>query len=230
VLASGTLVQHEQTKGERKRTHVRMRRARDIFGARTVFERKHSLRDHLTSIRTYKNGSSYPRVPPNTNTARTDDMYSENYVRLGLHKELDLSLGIQVGLGARVGEEREAADFILHAFLLEFLLRLADPRDFRVRVYDARDRAVVHVSVSAVDVLCSGDALLFCLVREHGSEGHVADAFDVRHAGVELVVDHDASAWVDFDADFIEAEALDVWPAADGDEDNVRLELRLYAM
>jgi hypothetical protein len=157
-------------------------------------------------------------------------MYSEYDVRLGLHQELDLALGIQVGLGARVRQEREAADFILDAVLLELLLRLSDPRYFRVRVYDARDRAVVHVSVSAVDVLRSGDPFFLRFVREHGPEGHVADAFDVRHAGVELIVDHDAPAWVDFDADFFEAEALGVWPAADSDEHNVRLDLRVYAM
>lgn len=58
--------------------------------------------------------------------------------------------------------EREAAGFIPDAGLLELLLRLADPCDLRVRVYYAQDRAVVHVAVSAVDVLC-GDALLLCV-------------------------------------------------------------------
>ena len=125
---------------------------------------------------------------------RTNDMYAEDAVRLRFHEELDLALGVQVCLGARVGDEREAADLVLHAVLLEFLLRLADPRNLGVRVHDARDRVVVHMAVPAVDVLRRGDALLLCLVREHWSEGDVTDALDARYARVELVVDNDASA------------------------------------
>jgi len=79
--------------------------------------------------------------------------------------------------------------------------------------------------MAALDVH-RGDALLLRLVHEHWSEGDVADALDVRHTRVELVVDHDAPARVDFDADIFDAEALDVWPAADGDEHNICLELR----
>ena len=160
------------------------------------------------------------------NALRTDDVHPEDAVRLRLDEELDLTLGVEVRLGARVGEEREAADLVLDAVLLEFLLRLADPCDLGVRVHDARNGAVVHVTVPAVDVLRRSDPLFLCLVREHGPEGHVADALDVRHARVELVVDHDAPARVDFDADIFEAEALDVWPAADCDEHNVCFELR----
>ena len=97
-----------------------------------------------------------------------------------------------------------------------------------MRIYDARDSAVVHVAVPAVDVLRRGDPFLFRLVREHGPEGHVADALDVRHARVKLVVDHDAPARVDFDADVFEAETFDVGSAADGDEHNICLKLRSW--
>jgi hypothetical protein len=39
-----------------------------------------------------------------------------------------------------------------------------------------------------------------------------------------LVVDPDAHARIDFDADLFEIEAFYVWPAADGDEHGTRLE------
>ena len=79
-----------------------------------------------------------------------------------------------------------------------------------MRIHDARNRAVVHVVVPAVDVIRHVDPFLFRLVREHVPEGHVANALDVRYARVELVVDHDAPARVDFDADVFDAETFDV--------------------
>jgi len=46
-------------------------------------------------------------------------------------------------------------------------------------------------------------------VREHRSQSDVADALDVD-TGVELVVDHDAPAQINFDANVFEVEAFDV--------------------
>jgi len=153
-------------------------------------------------------------------------VHAEYAVRLLLDEELDLALGVQVRLGARVGEEGEPADLIPHALLLQVLLRLPDPRYLRVRVHHARDRVVVHVPVPRVDVLSHRDPLLFRLVREHRPERDIAYALDIRHGRVELVVDHDAPTRVDFDTDIFKTEALDVWSAADGYEHNVRFDLR----
>ena len=50
------------------------------------------------------------------------------------------------------------------------------------------------------------------------SESDIVDIFHVGNAGVELVVDYDAHAQLDFDVDAFEVEAFDVWPATDGDE------------
>jgi len=36
----------------------------------------------------------------------------------------------------------------------------------------------------------------------------------------KLVVDYDAPAQIGFDPDVFEVEAIDVWPATDGDEHN----------
>jgi hypothetical protein len=62
-------------------------------------------------------------------------------------------------------------------------------------------------------------------VREHRAERHVADAADVRELGAVLRVDDDAAALVELEADVLEAEALGVRAAADGDEDDVGFEL-----
>ncbi len=152
-------------------------------------------------------------------------MHSEYAVRLSLDEELDLPLGVEVRLSAGVGQERERALLVLYALFLQVLFRLADPRNFGVCIYDARDCVIADMTMPAVNIFYRGDALFLGFVRKHRSEGHVANTFDVRHARVKLVIDHDAPARVDFDADLFEVEALDVWPASDGDENNVRLEL-----
>jgi hypothetical protein len=94
-----------------------------------------------------------------------------------------------------------------------------------VSIYYARDRVVVHVAVARVDVLRGCDALLLRLVREHRSESDVTNAPDVRHACIELVVDHDPPARVDLDPNLFKTETIDIWSAADGNKDNVCLEL-----
>ena len=87
---------------------------------------------------------------------------AECAVRFLFDQELDLALGVQIRLGARIREEREPADPVPHALLF----RLPDPRHLRVRVHHARNRVIIHVAVVRVDVL-------LCLVREHWPEGDV---------------------------------------------------------
>ena len=81
------------------------------------------------------------------------------------------------------------------------------------------------MTVTAVDVLDSSDTLLLSLVGQHGTKGDVSDALDVRDRRVELRVDHDPAAVVDFDADLVEVEALGVRTTTNRDEDNVGLDL-----
>jgi hypothetical protein len=64
-------------------------------------------------------------------------------------------------------------------------------------------------------------------VGEHRTESRVADGADVGELGAELGVDHDAAAVVGLDADVLEAEAGGVWAAADGDQDDVGVELEI---
>ena len=152
-------------------------------------------------------------------------MHAEYAVRFLFDQKLDLALGVQVRLGARIRKEREPADPVPHALLLQVLFRLPDPRHLRVCVNHARNRVIIHVAVARVNVLRRRDALLLCLMREHWPEGDVADALDVRYACVELVIDHDTPARINFDANFFEAEAIDIWSATDSDKDNIGLNL-----
>ena len=54
------------------------------------------------------------------------------------------------------------------------------------------------------------DQILFRFVSKYRSESDVADALDVRKAGVKSFVDYDAPTQIDFDADTFEVEAFDV--------------------
>ena len=80
-------------------------------------------------------------------------------------------------------------------------------------------RLIIHVVVSRAHIFRRRDAFLFRLQ----SKSDIAVIFHVENAGVELVVDYDAPAQLDFDVDVFEVEAFDVWPATDGDEHNIVL-------
>jgi hypothetical protein len=60
-------------------------------------------------------------------TRLTNDVDTENAVRLLLAKELHEALSIEVGLGTRVCSEREFANIVFHTSGFELLLGLADP-------------------------------------------------------------------------------------------------------
>ena len=85
-------------------------------------------------------------------------MHAKDAVGLLLYKELDLTLGVEVRLGARVGGEGELPDFILDAVRLELLLRLADPSHLGMRVHDGGNGVVVDVTVTVLDVFDGGNS------------------------------------------------------------------------
>jgi hypothetical protein len=118
---------------------MRMVRPRNILCARAVSDRNDTLRNHL------------PRVGPN-------NVHAQNFPCLLLDEHLHEPLRVHVGLGARVGQERELADLVGHTRGFEVLLRLPDPRDFRVGVHDRGDGVVVDVSVRRGEVLGGCDA------------------------------------------------------------------------
>jgi hypothetical protein len=62
-------------------------------------------------------------------------------------------------------------------------------------------------------------------VGKHGAKGHVTNAADVRDLGSVLGVDDDAAALVQLEANVLQAQALSVGTAADGDQDNLGINL-----
>ena len=94
-----------------------------------------------------------------------------------------------------------------------------------MRVHDAGDGTVIDVAIAFFDIFDGRDGFLLGLVRKHGTESAVADDADMRQFGAVLLVDDEAAFVVDFEADVLEAEAGSIGAAADGDEDNVGVEL-----
>ena len=96
-----------------------------------------------------------------------------------------------------------------------------------MRVHNRWDSCVVDVTVPRLEVLSSGNALLLSLVSEHRAECRIANAGDTLHARAELVVNNDAAPVVELDANLIKSQAGGVWSATYGDQDDVRVELRI---
>jgi hypothetical protein len=100
-------------------------------------------------------------------------VHAKNLIRLLLHDKLHKAVRVVVGLGTRVGNERELADLVFDAFLLEVFFRTADPcdlfvpqqlssnekkksvsqTDLGVSVDDGRNGVVVDVAMASLDVL-----------------------------------------------------------------------------
>ena len=142
-------------------------------------------------------------------------------VGLGVRKELDHTLGVEVGLRTGVGGEGEVSNVVLDAGLLELLLVLANPGNLGVGVHDGGDGAVVDVAVALSDVLDGSDSLLLSLVGKHGAEGAVTDSADVGDLGAVLLVDDQAAAVIGLKTDVVETKTGSVRTAANGDEDNI---------
>ena len=66
----------------------------------------------------------------------------------------------------------------------------------------------------------------------HNPRGPVLSVhtFDIRNASVELIIDHDTPEKIDFNADVFEIEALDIWPTADGNKNNIGFELMNFRL
>ena len=186
---------------------MRMARPAHILRTRTILQRQRALSNHLTGI-------------------RSDNVHAQDTIRLGIGHELDQAIRIQVRLGPAVRRKGKAADLVLDALLLELGLSLPDPGDFRVRVHDGRDGVVVDVAVGFGEEFDGRDRFFFRFVGEHGPEGAVADDADVGvGSGTVFRVDDETAAGVGFEADVFEPEAGCVGTAADGNEDDVGVEL-----
>lgn len=196
----------------------------NVLGTRAVFHSQDALSDHLAGVGAWKSISDQC-LRHCIACGLTHDVHAENTVGLLLDEELNLALGVDVRLGTGVGREGELSDLVLHAGRLELLLGLTNPGNLGVCVDDRGDSLVVDVPVAGLDVFDGSNTLLLSLVREHGAEGHVADALDARDRGVELVIDDNAALGVNLNPNLLESETLGVGPPSDRDKNDVRFQL-----
>jgi hypothetical protein len=199
-----------------------------ILGACTVFHREDTLRDHLTRV-------------------WANNVHTQNLVCLLFCKNLDKTLGIEIGLGARISREIEFADGELNTGSLEFLFGLTDPSNLRMCVYDRGNCIVIHVPVSRLDEFDSSNTLgsgsqktneqkqkvqrtlLLSLVRQHRPEGDIPDALDILDGCVKLVVYDDPALVIHLHTDGLQVQTFYIWAATDSNKNDVRVKDFLLA-
>lgn len=181
----------------------------DILGGSAILHGETSLGNHLTGV-------------------GTDDVDTKDTVSLGISDDLDETVSVVVGAGTRVGDEGVAANLVLDTSLLELLLVLTNPGDLGVGVDDGGNGIVVDVTVAGGNHLRDSEALILGLVGKHRAKGGVTNAADVGDVGLELRVNNDATAVVELDTNVLETETLGVGATANGDKDDISVELGLH--
>ena len=79
--------------------------------------------------------------------------------------------------------------------------------------------------MSCNNKLSGSNTFFFCFVREHGSKGDVAYAFDVRGGCGILRIDNDAAFRIKGDTGGSEIEAFNIRTASNSDEYYISFEL-----
>jgi len=183
---------------------------REVVGGRAEFHRESKLRDEVGS--------------PGAHEVRAHER-----LRCLFEQELHKPVGRVHRDGLADRAEGHLADEDLQALRLGLLLREPDHRNLGVREHGARHRAEVRGRGQPRDDLRRHDPLLRGPVREVGRPRAVADREEAGHACRLAVVREDPAALLRaLHAERFEAEALDVWAKAHGDEHLVDLDhLRL---
>ena len=183
-----------------------MARPRHILTTSPILHRQHPLGNHLPGIRPH-------------------DMDPQDPIRLRITQKLDHPFRLQIRLRPRIRTERETARPVLDPLFFQLRFVLAHPRDFRVGVHDGGDGVVVDVTGALGDVFDCGDGLFLGFMGEHGAEGAVTDDANVWQFSAVLFIDDEAAFVVKVEVEVFEAETGCVGAAADGDEDDVCVEL-----
>src|SRR6478735_890930 len=178
------------------------------------------LRRSAEFDRCYGFGDQVARVSP-------EDVHSENAIGVLVRQDFHAAVRGTERARATVGHERKYAFLVGHVRRFELVLRFAHRGDFRVRIYDARDRVVVDVAIASHDVLDAGDSLFLRLVREHRAAHDVANGVEAGNVGAKVIVDRDSSARIELDAYGVQAEPSGVRNATDRDQYAIALDVRL---
>jgi len=187
-----------------------MANAGNVLGSGSVLHGQHSLVNELAGT-------------------RSDNMGSQDLIGGLVGQNLDETVGVVVGLGTRVGQEGELAHLVGNTLLLQLLLALANPRDLGMRVDYTGHAVVVDVHVAAVDALNGDEALIFSLVRQHGSVDAVADGVNIGHHSLESGVDGDPAAVILNNAHGLQTQTFGVGTTSNTDQQGVALDLLFLA-
>mmetsp|Transcript_15902 Transcript_15902/g.19115 ORF Transcript_15902/g.19115 Transcript_15902/m.19115 type:complete len:237 (-) Transcript_15902:853-1563(-) len=158
-----------------------------------------------------------------------DHMHSKHLVRLRVSQNLDETIGICVRLSTAVGHEREVSLLVFYSLLLELILSLANPGDFRVSVNHRRNQVVVHVNVSSVHALNTKNTLILGLVCKHGTIDDITDRIYTWYVRLELAVNLNLPFLPHFHTYSVEPKAVGERTTTNAHENNIRVESRSLA-
>ena len=137
-------------------------------------------------------------------------MHAQDFVGRGVGQKLDEAGGITQCAGAAIGQKRERARLVRHAVRLELLLGASHPGNLRAGVNHPGNGIEVDMSMLTGNALGHGNALFFCLVRQHGATHHVAHRPDVGQVGLAVAVHFDSATLVELEVDRIGSQTYGV--------------------
>src|SRR5690554_6851356 len=168
----------------------------NVFGRTTEFHDSHGFSD--------KFGSRWP-----------NDVHTQNFVGAGISQDFDKAGGIAQRTGTAIGHEGEGTGIVFATFRLQLLLGLSNPSHFGRGVDDRRDQVVIDVTVLASNDFSYRHAFSFGFVRQHGATYHVAHRPYVGQVGFAVIVDHNETALVGFEANGFHTQTFHVGHPAD---------------
>src|SRR5271166_6373660 len=163
--------------------------------------------------------------------SRADDVYPKDFAVLGIGHNLDESIVLAHDAGARVGGEREFADFDLIALFFGLGFRQPHATDLRMAVGGVGNAQDVDwLGRFARDVGNGDDAFHRTGVGQLRIAHHdVADGVNPRLGGPHVLVNFDEAA-LDFDLGLFDADVLGARGAANSDQHLVGFQRLLLAV
>src|SRR5271154_7139832 len=176
----------------------------DIFAVRMKFHGETDLADELAHL-------------------RADHVHAENAVVVGAGDDLYEAFALVLQLSPAVRRKRKPPDLVGMAARLYLLLGQSDPRYFGARVDHAGDDVVVDMAGEPCQRFDAGDAFVLGLMRQHRTNGHIADGPETRYR-CRKVLSWNEAAVVRLQVHCLEAKVADKGPTADRYQDHIRFD------
>ncbi len=131
---------------------------------------------------------------------------------------------------AAIDAEREFADLHVMAFLLRFLLAVADASAFRIGEADSRNTFVINFAWLSRNRFSSYSAFIHRFVRKRRTRNDIADRIDMRNVRAALIIHFNQTAICHLHIDQIQTKlTVRIRTTADGYEQIIRCYLLLFA-